>query len=388
MSRRASQAGNRLATVVGVGYSSVHRSLGVDTRPLVVDACLEAISDARLTPADIDAVFEYPAMGTQIATGVQRLLGIGDLAAYGDIGGSGPSGLAAALAAVAAVESGQCEVALVFRSVDREWGQQSGKTEMPPASGASQWNLPYGYFGGIIPSMGMRKSRRLAELGGTEEDYGWISVNARKWAAMYPRGVLTDSLSMEDYLSSRFVAEPLRLLDCDYPVTGACAAIITTAERARDLPVTPVVVESAAFGTGANPDWVFTDDLLFGGTLGCGKRLWAASDYTPQDVNVAELYDGFTHITISWVEALGLCGIGEFGGWVDKGRTIGPGGSLPLNTNGGQLAAGRLHGLSFLTEAVQQLRGECGERQVDGAQVAVVANAHGPQCGAMVLSRA
>jgi acetyl-CoA acetyltransferase len=203
---------------------------------------------------------------------------------------------------------------------------------------------------------------------------------------MYPRGVLTQPLSMDDYLESRFIAEPLRLLDCDYPVTGACAALMTTAERARDLARMPITVESSAFGTGNNPDWVFTDDFLFGGTIGCARRLWAASDFGPGDVDIAELYDGFTHITMSWVEALGLCGIGEFGAWVEEGRRIGPGGALPINTNGGQLASGRLHGLSFLTEAVAQLRGECGARQVDGARVAVVANAHGPQCGAMVLT--
>jgi acetyl-CoA acetyltransferase len=375
------------AAVAGVGYSAVHRELGVDTRPLVVDACLAALEDAGLRTGDVDGVFEYPAMGSQTATGVQRLLGIGDLKAYGDIWGSGPSGLAAALAAVAAVESGVCEVALVFRSVDREWGQQSGTTVAPPAAGAAQFHLPYADFGGIIPSIGMRKFRRLAELGGSEEDYGWVSVNARKWSAMNPRGVLTDPITMDDYLASRFVAEPLRLLDCDYPVTGVCAAIITTAERARDLPGVPVLVDTVAFGTGSRPDWTFTDDFLFGGTLSCGQRLWERTDFGPGDVDVAELYDGFTHIAISWVEALGFCGIGEFGDWVDSGKSIGPGGTLPLNTNGGQLAAGRLHGLSFLTEAVQQLRGECEQRQVPDARVAVVANAHGPQAGAMLLTR-
>jgi acetyl-CoA acetyltransferase len=381
------QAASRRATVVGVGYSSVHRELGVDTRPLVVDACVAALRDAGLTPTGIDAVFEYPGVGSQSAVNVQRLLGIGDLKAYGDLGGSGPSGLAAAMAAVAAVESGSCDVALVFRSVNREWGQQSGRVEVPPAANAAQFTLPYGDFGGIIPSMGMRKYRRLAELGGSEEDYGQIAVNARRWAAMYERGVLTKPLTMDDYLSSRFVAEPLRLLDCDYPVTGACAAIITTAERARDLAGQPVTIDSVAFGTGSRPDWTFSDDLLFGGTIGCARRLWENSSVTARDVDVAELYDGFTHITISWIEALGLCGIGEFGDWVDGGKRIGPGGALPLNTNGGQLAAGRLHGLAFLTEAVQQLRGDCGQRQVPGARVAVVANAHGPQCGAMVLTR-
>jgi acetyl-CoA acetyltransferase len=278
-------------------------------------------------------------------------------------------------------------VALVYRSVDREWGQQSGTVVAPPASGPAQFQMPYGDFGGIIPAIAMKKFRRLAELGGSEQDYGWIAVNARTWAARNERAVLTDPLTMDDYLSSRFVAEPLRLLDCDYPVTGACATIITTAERARDLRAIPVTVDSVAFGTGSRPDWTFTDDFIFGGTIGCARRLWEKSSLTVEDVDVAELYDGFTHITISWVEALGFCEIGGFGDWVDAGKRIGPGGDLPLNTNGGQLAAGRLHGLSFLNEAVQQLRGECEDRQVLDARVAVVANAHGPQCGAMVLTR-
>ncbi|AXI76304.1 thiolase family protein [Peterkaempfera bronchialis] len=377
----------RTATVVGVGYSSVHRALGVDTRPLAVDACLGALDDAGLATSDIDAIFEYPGVGTQNATLVQRLLGIGDLKAYADIGGTGPSGLAAALSAVAAVESGICEVALVYRSVDREWGQQSGTVVAPPANGPAQFQTPYGDFGGIIPAIGMKKFRRLAELGGSEEDYGWIAVNARRWAALNERAVLRTPVTMDDYLESRFVAEPLRLLDCDYPVTGVCATVITTAERARDLAAIPVTVDSSAFGTGSRPDWTFTDDFIFGGTIGCAQRLWENASVSVGDVDVAELYDGFTHITLSWVEALGFCGIGEFGDWVDSGKRIAPGGDLPLNTNGGQLAAGRLHGLAFLNEAVEQLRGDCGERQVPDARVAVVANAHGPQCGAMVLTR-
>lgn len=375
------------AAIVGVGQSSVHRDLGVDTRPLVVDACMDALTDAGLVPSDVDGIFEYPGNpSTQYAFEVQRLLGIRDLSAFGDIAGTGPSGLAAAMAAVAAVESGICTVALVFRSVDREWGQMSGVTTTPPASGAAQFQLPYGDAGGIIPSMGMRKFRRLAEFGGGEEQYGWVSLNARKWAALNPRAVLTAPLTMDDYLASRYVAEPLRLLDCDYPVTGATAAVLTSAERARDLARIPVTIDATAFGTGSRPDWYFTDDFLFGGTIGCARRLWEASSVTPADVNVVELYDGFTHIAISWIEALGFCGAGEFGDWVDCGKMIGPGGALPLNTNGGQLAAGRLHGLGLLNEAVEQLRGEAADRQVSGARVAVVANAHGPQAGAMVLT--
>jgi acetyl-CoA acetyltransferase len=192
---------------------------------------------------------------------------------------------------------------------------------------------------------------------------------------------------MDDYLDARPVADPLLLLDCDYPVNGACAAIITTRERAADLRQAPVTIDSLAYGTGMQPDWVHGEDFLFGGTRQCAERLWSRASLGPADVDVAELYDGFTHITISWIEALGLCGVGEFHDWVDDGQRIGPGGDLPVNTHGGQLAEGRLHGLAFLTEAVAQLRGQCATRQVPDARVAVVANAHGPQCGAMVLVR-
>jgi acetyl-CoA acetyltransferase len=234
-------------------------------------------------------------------------------------------------------------------------------------------------------AIAMKIRRRIEQYGGSKEDYGQIALNARRWAKDNPRAIFRDPLTMDDYLASRQIAEPLQLLDCDYPVNGAVALVLTTAERARDLAKQPVLIDSFAYGTGANPDWVFTDEFIYGGTIEAGKRLWSRTALKPQDVDVAELYDGFTHITISWLEALGFCGLGEFGDWVDGGKRIGPGGDLPLNTHGGQLTEGRLHGLAFVTEAVLQLRGECGVRQAPNARVAVIANAHGPQAGAMLL---
>jgi acetyl-CoA acetyltransferase len=381
----------RAVAVAGVGYSPIARSGIHDIRRLTLTACKAALDDAGLVPSDVDAIVEYQfgiAGDSPIATGAQRLLGIKNLNVFNDIMGSGPSGLAGAMDAAMAVASGACETALVYRCITREAGHMGAVVTAPvAAAGPAQFSAPYGFGGGIIQTMGMRKQRRIAELGGSTEDYGQIALNARAWAALNDRAVLRNPITMEDYLSSRPIADPLLLLDCDYPVNGACAAIITTAERAADLAQTPVLIDTLAYGTGANPDWLYAEDFLFGGTRSCAERLWATSSVGPDDVQVAELYDGFTHITISWVEALGLCGIGEFGDWVDDGRRIGPGGSLPLNTHGGQLTEGRLHGLGFLTEAVLQLRNQCGSRQVPGAQVAAVANAHGPQCGAMVLIR-
>jgi acetyl-CoA acetyltransferase len=371
------------SAVVGVGYSKIRREKGIDGRPLAVAASRAAITDAGLTVRDIDGVFEYA--GDESAIDMARMLGIENLAVYADYTPRGPSGLAAAIGAHTAVLSKACGVALVVRSVTREWGQMSGRA-LPKASGPWQWEFPYGVAGGIIPVMGMKKQRRMATLGTKEQDYGRISLNGRRWSSLNERAVMRGPLTMDDYLSSRYVAEPLRLLDCDYPVTGACAVVITAADRAADAPKRPVWIDAIAMGTGWKPDFTYSDDFLFGGTLRCAETMWKRSSVTVADVDVAELYDGFTHVAMAWVEAMGFCQVGEFGEWVDDGATIGPGGALPLNTSGGQLAEGRLHGLGFLAEGVAQLRGECGPRQVPGAQVAVVANGFGPQCGSLVLT--
>ena len=378
MSKSASRS-----AIVGVGYSKILRDKGIDGRPLAVEASRTAIADAGLAISDVDAVFEYA--GDEQAMDIARMVGIDNIAVYGDYTPRGPSGLAAALGAHMAVVSGACEVALCVRSVTREWGQMSGRA-LPRAAGPWQWEFPYGVAGGIIPIMGMKKQRRMAMLGTKEEDYGQISLNGRRWSSRNDRAVMREMLTMDDYFNSRYVSEPLRLHDCDYPVTGACAVVITTADRAADAPNRPVWIDAIAMGMGWKPDFTYTDDFLFGGTQQSAATMWKRSSVTPADVDVAELYDGFTHIAMSWVEAMGLCGVGEFGDWVDGGKTIGPGGTLPLNTSGGQLAEGRLHGLGFLAEAAAQLRGECGQRQVPDAQVAVVANGFGPQTGSCVLT--
>ena len=384
-----SKAGREVA-VVGVGYSPVYRGPGPSSETLAVIACKNAMDDAGLKGADVDGIFEYK-FGPDSPNAVypQQALGIPDLAAYADIMGTGPSGLAGALAAVAAVASGSCETALTFRAITEAAGNTGNATDsrIPIQPGGApfytEFTAPYGLFA-LIPNIGMKMRRRLAELGGSIEDYGYIALNARKWAMKNERAVQRHLLTMEDYLTSRILADPLHLLDCDYPVSGCCAAIVTTVERARDLRKKPVFVDAVSHGTGSG-DWVHGDDFIFGATRRCSDRLWQRASVTVDDVDIAEIYDGFTHITISWLEALGFCGIGEIGDWMEKGARIGPGGSLPLNTHGGQLAEGRLHGLAFLTEAVMQLRGECGERQVPNARVAVIANAHGAQCGAMLL---
>jgi acetyl-CoA acetyltransferase len=378
----------RDVAVVGVGYSPLSREGRPNSRELAFTAVTEALADAGLAGPEVDGIFEYK-FGPESpgAQDLARLIGAPSLAAFADIMPTNPSGLAGPLAGIMAVASGVCETVVAFRCLTREAGYTGGVKVGPDRiGGQDQFLTPYGYLGGIIMDMAMVKRRWMAEYGRSEEDFGRIAVNARKWSALNPRAVLRDPVTMDDYLDSRMIADPLRLLDCDYPINGAVATVITTAARARDLRSRPVIVDSMAYGTGAQVDWVFGADFLYGGSVPCAERLWSRSSCKPDDVDVAQIYDGFTTVTLHWIEALGFCGRGEFGDWVGDGDRIGPGGDFPLNTAGGQLAEGRLHGISFLNEAVLQLRGECGARQVPEARVAVVASGLFPQCAAMVLT--
>ena len=374
---------------MGVGYSELSRTGEPNPNALALAAAKSALTDAGVTSADVDGIFEYK-FGPESpwAQDMARLLGVPDLAAFADIFPSGPSGLAGALAGVMAVASGACETALVYRCLTRAAGHQGGVASGPETvSGRDQFLTPYGYLGGILVLLGLKKQRWMAEYRRPEEDFGRIAVNARRWSALNPRAVMRDQLTMDDYLSSRMVADPLRVLDCDYPVNGAVATVITTAERAADLRHRPVLVDAMAYATGRGADWMFDTDFLYGGAGDCADRLWRRSSVTAADIDVAQVYDGFTPVTVAWIEALGACGRGEFGDWVGDGSRLGPGGDFPLNTAGGQLAEGRLHGIGFLNEAVLQLRGQCGNRQVPDARVAVVTSGVYPQCGAMVLTR-
>ncbi|WP_099021548.1 thiolase C-terminal domain-containing protein [Mycolicibacterium palauense] len=380
----------RPVAIAGVGYSELTRKGDPNPNSLAITATRAALSDAGLRAADVDGIFEYK-FGPESpgAQDMARLLGIPDLAAFADIMASNPSGLAGALAGVMAVASGACETVLVFRCLTHAAGHQGGVASGPETvSGRDQFLTPYGYLGGILVNLALKKQRWMAEYDRPEEDFGRIAVNARRWSALNQRAVLRDELTMDDYLSSRMVVDPLRVLDCDYPVNGAVATVITTAERAADLPQPAVLVDAMTYATGRGADWVFDVDFLYGGTFDCANRLWQRSSVTLADVDVAQVYDGFTPVTVSWIEALGACGRGEFGQWVGDGGRLGPGGDFPLNTAGGQLAEGRLHGIGFLNEAVLQLRGQCVERQVPNARVAVVASGVYPQCGAMVLTAA
>ena len=378
--------------LTGVGQSTVGRRLMVDPLSLTVDACLEAIEDAGLTADEIDGLSTYPgpAPAGMSEGGIMALTEALQLRPTWVNGGAEtPGQIGSITTAMLAVASGLCRHVLCFRTV---WESsyaalvRSGRWHVPDerATGMMEWRLPFGAVS-AANWIACQASHYFHRYGGDRRTLGHIAITARANAARNPEAVYRDPLTMDDYLQARMVSTPFGLYDCDVPVDGAVAVVVSAVETARDRPRPPVLVE--AVGTQILERLSWDQDTLthLPQSLGPSAHLWSRTSLNPEDVDVAELYDGFTFNALSWLEALGFC---EFGGareFIDEGRGIALGGRLPLNTHGGQLSAGRLHGYGFVREAILQLRGEAGERQVPGARVAAVTAGGGVPSGAMLL---
>jgi acetyl-CoA acetyltransferase len=225
----------------------------------------------------------------------------------------------------------------------------------------------------------------LHRYGDTRETLGWIALTERANAADNPEAVYREPLTMDDYLSARMVSTPLGLYDCDVPVDGAIAVVISAKDTAADLRSAPVYVEAVGTQILERLSWDQGTFTHLPQSLGPSRQLWTRTELHHDDVDVALLYDGFTFNALSWLEGLGFCALGEGRDFIDEGRGIAIGGRLPLNPHGGQLSAGRLHGYGFVREAVLQLRGQAPGRQVADPKVAVLSAGGGVPSGAMLL---
>jgi len=397
------EIGERKAVISGVGQSQVGRRIYRDPLDLTLDACLAAIADAGLTREDIDGLSTYPGNMTTppgfSGGGITEVQDALRLKLNWFTGGIElPGQLGSVANAIAAVAAGYCNHVLCFRTV---WeasaqGDQSRSSVTPGggggggyrASGFMQWTLPFG-----APSaanwIGMMANRHFHEFGTTREQLAQIPLTQRANAALNPNAIYREPMSMEDYLSVRMVSTPLCLYDCDVPADGSTAFIVSRADAAPDLAKPPVRIEAVGTALRGRPSWDQFDDLTTMALRDASAMMWERTDLTADDVTVAELYDGFSFITLCWLEALGFCGKGEGGPFIEGGANIARvGGRVALNTHGGQLSAGRLHGYGFLHEACVQLWGEAGERQVPGdPQVAVAAAGGGPLAASLLLTR-
>jgi acetyl-CoA acetyltransferase len=225
------------------------------------------------------------------------------------------------------------------------------------------WQLPFGATAASLAAMQI--NARMDRYGLTREQLGTVAVTARRHAASNPKAIYRDPLSLDDYLGARMISAPLCLYDCDVPCDGATAFVVSRVEHGANLDHPPVAVESVSCAHHDRFGWEYGADITRISSR-WATDLWERTTLTPADVDVAELYDGFSIFTHCWLEDLGFCNVGEAGAFVEGGARIARDGELPLNTNGGQLSAGRLHGYGFLHEACVQLRGEGGDRQVPG----------------------
>lgn len=362
--------------VVGVGHSKVYRRAEEPLGKLAVDAARAAIADAGLKVSDIDGVATsptHPAGGVGHTNGIHHvdtyfmIKALGLNPSYNDQGTFMVS--QTFVQAVNAVAAGACNYALVFRALHNPDGRY-GRFAPAVAAGDSQWELPYGASG---PSnCGMLLRRYMDKYGGTREQLGTFVVrnrdNGLKWENGYWYQHRPERLTLDDYMNSRPIVEPMCIYDCDMPIQGAGAFIITSAERARDLPNKPAYV----LGTAISPEFfspvgfpLSLESQIEVGRI-MGEHLYRNAGIGPKDVDVANLYDGFTPIVPFWAESLGFCAEGEALAWVADP-------DIPLNTSSGNQGAGRMHGIPHIYDSVLQVTGRAGIRQVPGAEVALAA---------------
>jgi acetyl-CoA acetyltransferase/uncharacterized OB-fold protein len=381
--------------VTGIGMSEVGRRLMRPPLALTIEACQAALDDAGLTFDDIDGLSTYPGGGalngfaeggTTALIEALRLKPV-----WHNGGGETPGQIGALVAAMLAVSAGLCRHVLCFRTV---W--EATHTELlrrgelkPPRGGrASQMMEGRAPFGALSAAnwIAMAASQHFARYGTTREQLGAIALNARANAARNPVAIYRDPLTLDDYLEARLISTPFGLYDCDVPCDGSVAIIISAREAAADRPHPPVLIDAVGTKVDERLSWDQGTLTHEPQVFGPAQHLWRRASVSPSDVDVAQLYDGFTFNCLTWLEAMGFCAIGEGGLFVEGGHRIALDGELPLNTSGGQLSAGRLHGFGLIHEAIVQLRGQGGDRQVAGAEVVVVGTGGGVPGGCALFT--
>ncbi|MFG1968224.1 acetyl-CoA acetyltransferase [Nonomuraea fuscirosea] len=379
-----------VTAVAGVGYTPFTKDSGVSTLTLACRAVLAALEDAGLTADEVDGLATHRVGDSAPPTLVGPALGLSDLAWHLDQFGGGSVSHAVVGQAALAVATGLAETVVCYRAINaRSEFRMGGTGRGVPVSPEVQYQAPYGY---VAPpqQFAMYARAHMLRYGTRAEHFGRLAVTQRANAVKNPRALMRTPITLDDYLSSRWIAEPFRLLDCCLETDGACAVVVTTAERARSLRRPPVLISGAAWGGGTSHLSGGGADPTVTAAAALAPRLYAQAGLGPGEVDVAELYDCFTYSVIVQLEDYGFCAKGEGGPYVESGATA-LDGPLPVNTHGGFLSEGYVHGLNHVAEAVSQLRGDAGDRQVPGAEVALSTSQPGyilPATSALILRRA
>jgi acetyl-CoA acetyltransferase len=386
---------NRLrdaAAIVGIGATEFSKESGRSELRLAVEACDAAIADAGLAPAQIDGMVTYT-QDTNPEIEIARNLGIGDLSFFSRIHHGGGAACGTVQQAVLAVHAGVADYVVCYRAFNERSGHRfgAGVQGRAPVANAEQAHFAwYAPFGLLTPAqwVAMFGTRYMHEYGATSEDFGRVAVADRKHAATNPKAWFYEKpITLEEHQQSRWIVEPLHLLDCCQESDGAQAIVVTSLERARDLPNAPAVVNSSAQGAGENQDMMtsyYRDSITGLPEMGLvARQLWNTTGLGPDDIQTAVIYDHFTPLVLPQLEEFGFCARGEAKEFLRDGN-VELGGRLPINTHGGQLGEAYIHGMNGIAEGVRQVRGTS-VNQVEGVEHVLVTAGTGVPTSALVL---
>ena len=378
--------------IAGIGSTEFSKDSGRSELRLAAEATKAALDDAGIGPEEVDGLVTFT-MDVNEEIELARTLAMGDITFFSRIHYGGGAACATVHQAAMAVASGAADVVVAYRALNGRSRQRFGASAAEKAAGQLvhySWYFP---FGMLTPAswVAMFALRYLHQYGATEEDFGLVSVACRAFAATNPAAwFYGQPITIEDHRASRWIVEPLRLLDCCQESDGGVAVVVTSAERARDLQQAPVIVEAASQGAGADQEEMtsyYRDDIASLPESGLvGRRLWEESGLTPRDVQTAVIYDPFTPFVLLQLEEFGFCGRGEAKDFV-RDIGVGPGGGMPINTNGGQLGEAYIHGMNGVAEGVRQVRGTA-VNQVDDVEHVLVTAGVGVPTSGLILGRA
>jgi acetyl-CoA acetyltransferase len=377
------------AAIVGIGQTELAKRIDrASEAQLAAEAVKAALDDAGISPSEVDGLSLFSMEATEEVQ-LAKMLGLGDLTFFSQIGYGGGAGCATIGHAAMAVATGQAEVVVAWRSRKRGSGPRPWtRTGAGTLAVPGQWTRPFGLLR-PVDEIAMLTRRYCHEYGATREHLANVALAVRAHANRNPNAVMYEKpMTREDYFAARMVSEPLCLFDNCLETDGALAAVIVSAERAKDCPHPPAYVHAASQGlprlhhTMVN---YWAPAPLGGPARAAAKALFRYADFTPQDLDVAQIYDAFTPLVLLSLEGYGIVGEGEAAAFTEDGG-IELGGRLPVNTSGGGLSEAYVHGFNLITEGVKQMRGTS-TAQVEGAETCLVTSGEGVPTSALLLRR-
>ena len=378
------------AAIVGVGQTEFSKDSGRSTLHMALEAILQALDDAGLGPEDIDGVVKMAANDDVFEIDLLRSLNLDNLRFFNEVPHGGGAACGTIAGAVAAVVSGMADVVVTFRSLNERSERRFGESTL--GGGATHWRQYYFPHGLVTPAqwVAIFGQRYLHEFGYTTEELGRISVLTRKHAATNPHAMMYERpITLEEHQNSRWIAEPLRLLDCCLDTDGACAAIVVSAEKAKQLKGAPAYIAAAAQGTGSRAEMMTSyqrkDLARLEESEATARELYPLAQLQPSDMDVALIYDPFTPMVLMQLEAYGFAERGQSPRLFHEGR-LELDGEMPMNTHGGHLGEGYLHGFGHIVEGVRQIRGTA-VNQIADAKTCLVTSGVGVPTSAIILSK-